>query len=127
MPADVQTIRGVLYFTYSDPLTLADIEKSLEVYAPLLSEAIVLVHSIFDATHLTLLPRNVLSTFMAKRLDYEPMLIHPMRGVSIIVTGSSLIISVACIAAKAFSSPKVQVVRSMDQAWAAIDHYGVRC
>ena len=123
MPANVQFLleRNVLYFVYQDPLSLADIESSLAVFPARLEQATAPLHSIFDVTRLTLLPPKVLSTFMAKRALYEAMLIHPRRGVSLIVTGSSLISAVVNIAAQYFATEKVMVMRTLADAWSEID------
>ncbi len=122
MPTEVHFLseRNVLFFTYNNPLSISDIEASLEAYFPLLDETTTTIYSIFDVSGLTLLPPKVMSAFMVKRLAYGPLLGHPRLGLSLVVIGDSRIGPVAFVAAHLFSTKRVCVVHTLDEAWAEI-------
>jgi hypothetical protein len=118
MPFEIEWIRDqrVVYYQFIDPLNLADLEAQLVKMKPIYDSSSVLIHRIIDGTRFY----NPPPRFMMWALN-NTNLRHPMSGVTVVITTSPLITSIAHAVSRVSPSNHFIIVRTQSHAFVEID------
>lgn len=119
MPIEIELVpdRRVVLQTYYDPLTAEDFQQLKErMDGEILPQSPHVLHIIADCQHVSSLPRTVLTSGlnMMNRA-------HPNTGIVICVTRSEFINAMARIFSAILSTQRVQLAKSLPEAYAKID------
>jgi hypothetical protein len=105
----------VIYYCVTPPTSLRDILDTYPANEALRDQYPHTIHTILNLADIRLLPTDILAVRHS-----SPSLKHPRSGISVTVTKSAFVVSIAEILARLTGTGRIRIVRTEAEAWAIV-------